>query len=261
MATQIIANREAGQNYDSVKNLGFSSYSSRQYEPQTQNTFAFEFFFDAGQVKYISTFANKMGGLGADVTGKKNFSTDFLDGLSDINEVLNSSMQQFNSPTKTIGQVVIDYFNSQIKFAGKPTFSNANITLNTLIGLGSKNVLAGWADICLNDRNLKGGWARSVDNIKTKASEITGTDDYVLDALFPYIGYKVDGRLLECARDGTIVNAWDYIGMWVSTFTPGNFNMAGSSSTAQVSATITVDRIVQSAYSISDSKDIIVNRT
>ena len=47
-------------------------------------------------------------------------------------------------------------------------------------------------------------------------------------------------------RDGSIVNQWKYIGMWVSAFTPGSYNMAGSSTPSQVTATITVDKIEQS---------------
>lgn len=225
-----------------VNKLGITSYTERKYEPQTQNTFAFEFLFDPAQVAYIATYANKQISpiAGAETIDAVNYNK----GLSQINEILNSSMQSIGSPTKTVAQIVIDFFNTQIKYAGKPTYSNANITLNTLIGLGSKNVLAGWSDICLSDRTLAGGWARTEPGY-TPPARGNMSDDAYLDLLFSHIGYKVDGILLECSRDGTIIASWKYIGMWVQTFTPGSYNMAGSSSPSQVSATITVDKIEQ----------------
>lgn len=226
-----------------VNKLGITSYTARKYEPQTQNTFSFEFLFDPAQVAYIATFANNQISpiTGAEEIDAQNYSR----GLSQINEILNSSMQALTSPTKSIGQIVIDFFNTQIKFAGKPTYTNASITLNTLIGLGSKNVLAGWSDICLNERSLAGGWARTEPNYSVPPRGGMSSSAY-LDTLFSHIGYKVDGILLECARDGTIVNQWKYIGMWVSAFTPGSYNMGGANTPSQVSATITVDKIEQS---------------
>lgn len=227
-----------------VNKLGITSYTARKYEPQTQNTFAFEFLFDPAQVAYIATYANNQI---SPITGAEEIdSVNYSRGLSQINEILNSSMQAINSPTKNIAQIIIDFFNTQIKYAGKPTYNNANITLNTLIGLGSKNVLAAWADMCLSERTLAGGWARTEPGYAEQLPAQGGRSaDAYLDELFPHIGYKVDGLLLECARDGSIVNTWSYIGMWVSAFTPGSYNMNGSSTPSQVSATISVDKIEQ----------------
>lgn len=225
-----------------VNKLGITSYAERKYEPQTQNTFSFEFLFDEAQVAYIATFANTQI---SPITGAEEISANnYTRGLAQINEILNSSMQSLTSPTKTIGQVIIDFFNSQIKYAGKPTYNNANITLNTLIGLGSKNVLAGWADLCLNERTLAGGWARTEPGYRVPKRGNLAATTY-MDQLFSHTGYKVDGILLECARDGTIVNQWKYIGMWVNTFTPGSYNMGGSNTPSQVTATISVDKIEQ----------------
>lgn len=241
-------------NVGKVTKLGITSmdHSNRAYEPQTQNTFTFQFLFDPGQVAYIATSANR----------NKNFInggnddfeipvTNYAEGLAKINSILNSSMQSISSPTKNIAQIVIDYFNTQVKFAGKPTYSNANITLNTLIGLGSKNILSAWSDICLNDNTLAGGWARSLkDTVNGNIPQPDGLDaESYMNKLFPLIGYKCDGILLECARDGTIVNQWDYIGMWLSSFTPGSYTMAGANSPSQVTGTITVDLIRQSTSS------------
>lgn len=229
-----------------VNKLGITSYTARKYEPQTQNTFSFEWLFDPAQVAYIATFANNQV---SPITGAEEIdAANYSRGLAQINEILNSSTQAITSPTKTVGQIVIDFFNTQIKYAGKPTYSNANITLNTLIGLGSKNVLAGWADICLNERTLAGGWARTEPGYSPTPRGTLSANRY-LDELFSHIGYKVDGLLLECARDGTIVNQWKYIGCWVQTFTPGNYNMGGSNSPSQVSATIVVDKIEQADIS------------
>lgn len=223
--------------------LGFTSYTAteRKYEPQTQNTFSFQFLFDEGQVAYIAASANRHL---SPMAGGEEISLDKAHGLAQINEALNASIQNISSPAKNIGQITVDFFNSQIKYAGKPTYSNANITFNTFIGLGTKNILSAWSEIAQNDRNLAGGWARSKSSITMPNASLASTDvDQYLDALFPQIGYKCDGLLLECARDGTIVNQWKYIGMWLSTFTPGSYTMAGSNSPSQVSGTITVDRI------------------
>lgn len=241
MSTNIIFDSE-NKSIAKVGNLGFTSYSARKFEPQTQNTFSFEFLFDPAQVAYIATYANRQISpiTGAEAIDGANYSR----GLSQINEILNSSLQQANAPTKSIGQITIDYFNSQIKFAGKPTYNNASFTLNTLIGLGSKHVLAAWADICLSERTLAGGWARTEPNYNPPVQGNMSDEQY-LNKLFSHIGYKVDGVLLECARDGTIVSSWSYIGMWVSAFTPGNYNMSGANTPSQISATITVDQIKQ----------------
>lgn len=246
-----------------VNKLGITSYehSDRKYEPQTQNTFAFQFLFDPGQVAYIATAAGTQASSIAGATKNDIPITPYSTGLAKINEILNVSMQGITSPTKNIAQIVIDFFNTQVKFAGKPTYSNANITINTLIGLGTKNVLSAWADMCLNDRTLAGGWARSLPAIAESTSAPSKgsmSDEEYLNYLFPQIGYKCDGILLECARDGSIVNQWDYIGMWISSFTPGNYTMSGSSSPSQVTATISVDQIRQS--SISYTKEQLANR-
>lgn len=247
MSTLITFN-DTDKKLASVSNLGFTSYSDRRYEPQTQNTFAFEFLFDPAQVAYIVEYANKQ--ISNSITGAEPFTKfNYKEGLREINETLNQSLANLTSPTKNIGQVVIDYFNSQIKFAGKPTYNNASITFNTLIGLGTKNVLAAWSDLCLSERTLKGGWARTesdwLDEKKITSNKENMSSDEYLDFLFPHTGYKVDGIMLECARDGTIVNQWKYVGMWLQSFTPGNFNMSSSNSTAQTSATIVVDQIKQ----------------
>lgn len=230
--------------FGKVKKLGITSYTARKYEPQTQNTFAFEFLFDPWQIAYIAAYANNMI---SPITGAEAISTNnYSQGLADINETLNSSMQSLTSPTKNIGQIVMDFFNTQIKYAGKPTYTNANITLNTLIGLGSKNVLAAWSDICLNERTNAGGWARTLNpTSQPRGMGDTESWEKYLEYLAPNVGYKVDGVMLECARDGSIVNMWQYIGMWVSSFTPGNYTMAGANTPSQVTATISVDKIQQ----------------
>lgn len=236
MSTVLVNESTTNKGVWEVTNLGKTSYANRKYEPQTQNTFAFQFLFDEGQVEYIRRKANR---YVSPISGKKIDETSYANALSDINEILNHSMQSINSPQKNVASIVIDFFNSQIKYAGKPTYDNATITLNTLVGLGTKNILAAWSDICMDDATLKGGWART-DTDKIKTLNLRNLSD---SELLRYIGYKVDGRLLECARDGTVLNQWDYVGMWLSRFTPGNYNMAGANSPSQVSGTIVVDKI------------------
>lgn len=230
--------------YGKLNKLGITSYEhkERAYEPQTQNTFTFQFLFDPGQVEYIRRRVDEA--TGSTLTGKKTIPKG-SDGLAKINEYLNVSMQSIQSPTKNIGQIVIDFFNSQVKFAGKPTYSEANITLNTLIGIQTKNILSAWSGMCQEESSLAGGWARSDGTITSYAQAQSLSDS----ELFSHIGYKVDGILLECARDGSIVNQWDYIGCWLKSFTPGSFSMSGANSPSQVSGTISVDLIRQSSLS------------
>ena len=66
-----------------VNKLGITSYTARKYEPQTQNTFSFEFLFDPAQVAYIATFANNQISpiTGAEEIDAQNYSR----GLSQIN--------------------------------------------------------------------------------------------------------------------------------------------------------------------------------
>ena len=57
MGTQITF--DSGDNsIAKVNKLGITSYDQRKYEPQTQNTFSFQFLFDPGQVAYIATASN-----------------------------------------------------------------------------------------------------------------------------------------------------------------------------------------------------------
>lgn len=233
-----------------INKLGITSeeHKNRAYEPQTQNTFTFQFLFDAGQTFYIRKRVEAALTGGNDtIIGKSGGNallraSNHAQALIAINDYLNSSLQTITSPTKNIGQIAIDFFNTQVKFAGKPTYSDANITLNTLIGIQTKNILSAWSDMCLNDSTLAGGWARSDGTIESWPSLKKGT----ANSVFPHIGYKVDGVLLECARDGTIVNQWEYIGMWLKSFTPGSFTMSGANTPSQVSGTIAVDLIRQS---------------
>lgn len=254
MSTFLVNNTTGGK-FLEYTNLGRNSYADRRYEPQTQNNFTFQFLFDELQVAYLVYKYNKYIAPTALGSRKMNSGANhYSENLEKINEILNHTMTQINSPTKSVGQIVIDFFNSQIKYAGKPTYSNANITLNNLIGLSSKNLLSAWSELCLDDVTNKGGWARSSKDsaaLSFLADDWYSKNDAGRDAnasqLLRYAGYKVDGLLLECARDGTIVNSWLYIGMWLSDFTPGSYNMAGSSSPSQVTATITVDQITQAA--------------
>jgi len=248
----------ADNSYQRVSYLGNTTYASRDYEPQTQNTFAFQLNFDKLQAGYIAARANA---YKSPILFDKsnNLSTDdYMKALSGINEYLNRSLQSVGSPTKNIAQIVIDHFNSQIKFAGKPTYGTANITINTLVGLNTKNIFSAWSELCLNDRNLRGNWARSNPNMVEQAGAFNSAVRYTrylyennntaaADWITSNIGYKCDCKLLECARDGSIINAWDYLGVWVSAFTPGSYNMAGSSSPSQITATLTVDQIMPSA--------------
>lgn len=262
--TNVAWNNKATEAFGRVKRLGVSSYDARMYEPQTQNTFAFEFMFDEAQIKYLCISANRASSYldsytrypGNAVYGEEDNNFGFgqhgtEQALGEINEVLNSSIQSVNSPTKNVGQILMDFFNTQIKYAGKPTYTNANITFNTLIGLGAKNILSAWAEICLNERTLAGGWARTKNGYTGQGiTDLSGKNNPTLrlDKLFPNIGYKVDGMLLECARDGSIVNVWEYIGMWISSFTPGNYTMAGANTPSQVTCTISVDKIQQADW-------------
>lgn len=254
-----LVNGTTGSEFLEYTNLGRNSYADRRYEPQTQNNFTFQFLFDELQVAYLVYKYNKY--IAPTALGSEKMNSNighYSENLEKINEILNHTITQINSPTKSVGQIVIDFFNSQIKYAGKPTYSNANITLNNLIGLSSKNLLSAWSELCLDDVTNKGGWARSsslekntvarnfLDNEWYKRN--TDSDrDALASQLLRYAGYKVDGLLLECARDGTIVNSWLYVGMWLSDFTPGSYSMSGSSSPSQVTATITVDQITQAA--------------
>ena len=252
--------------YRTLQDLGqnFTSYAGREYEPQTQNTFAFQWLFDEYQVEWIARrVGGENGGFKPGIVGANDnlnivpvgygsgkILDQYSQNLSVINHVLNNSMQSLTSPTKSVAAIVIDYFNAQVKFAGKPTFNNASITFNTLIGLRTKNILEAWSSLVQDETTLRGGWARSVGSENANASTLSALDD---QQLYSRTGYKVDGILLECARDGTIINQWDYVGMWISDFTPGSYNMSGSNTPSQVSATITVDMIRKGSISISDN--------
>ena len=104
----LISVSDINANVLKVNKLGITSYTERKNEPQTQNTFSFQFLFDPGQVAYIATAANKQI---SPIAGATEISTKHSEGLAQINDILCSTMQQLSSPTKTIATIVLNSIN------------------------------------------------------------------------------------------------------------------------------------------------------
>ena len=108
----------------------------------------------------------------------------------------------------------VNYGNSVMKAAGKPTFSDGTLVVNDFIGADTKSVLMAWQNLSYNVRTDKVG--RMAD-------------------------YKKNCYLQEYTPDWQLVRTWRLIGCWVSGLSEDQFSH-DSSDKKTISATITFDK-------------------
>ena len=163
------------------------------YEPQRSNTFKFY----ASGLKGILT------------------ETGFL-ATTDASEeqALELSVKASSVPHFGIEPLTINRGNSQMKFAGKPTFDDGQITVHDYIGAHTKEILLAWQRKAYDARTEKVGLAND---------------------------YKRDCYLLEYTPDFQLVRTWVLRGCWVSKITEQNYDQ-DSTDARTIDVTIVYDK-------------------
>lgn len=150
----------------------------RYYEPQRANNFKF----------YCSDIL--------DIIRKSSF-TNTYDYETDEDNTLSLSVKSSSVPHFDIEKITINRGNSQMHFAGKPTFKDGQITVRDYIGAHTKEILLAWQRMAYDPTTEKIGLAKD---------------------------YKKTANLVEYTPDYQIVRTWILEGCWVSSISEGNFD-------------------------------------
>lgn len=140
--------------------------------------------------------------------------TDTNRTISNAQNVLHFSVVSSSLPMFTQEVITVNYGNSVMKAAGKPTFSDGTLVVNDFIGADTKSVLMAWQNLSYNVRTDKVG--RMAD-------------------------YKKNCYLQEYTPDWQLVRTWRLIGCWVSGLSEDQYSNDNSDKKT-ISATITFDK-------------------
>lgn len=128
-------------------------------------------------------------------------------------QVITLSVASYDAPTISQQPIEINYGNNIIKFAGKPSFQDSNITLNDYIGKEVEKILSDWQKLSYDYNTQKIGWASD---------------------------YKKTGYLIEYDPSGGSPRQWMLVGCWLSSLQLGNFSQDGNA-VRQVTCTLVYD--------------------
>lgn len=124
-------------------------------------------------------------------------STDEADIIVGGQEQIMLALRSCSVPQISQNEITINRGNSEIKFAGKPRFSDVSFSAYDYIGSNTKDVLLAWQQLSYNS-----------------------SYDYVGNAS----EYKKSCQLLQLTPDGEIVRYWDIKGAWLSEVKSGDFD-------------------------------------
>lgn len=140
--------------------------------------------------------------------------TDTNKTIPNAQNILHFGVVSSSLPMFTQEVITVNYGNSVMKAAGKPTFSDGTLVVNDYIGADTKSVLMAWQNLSYNVRTDKVG--RMAD-------------------------YKKNCYLQEYTPDWQLIRTWRLIGCWVSGLSEDQFSH-DSSDKKTISATITFDK-------------------
>lgn len=148
--------------------------------------------------------------LGVDLAafGIKNTYTD-----DDLSSAIELSVKASSVPHFDIDPLTISRGNSQMKFAGKPTFKDGQITVHDYIGTHVKDILL--------------AWQHQAYDVSTGKVGLAGD-------------YKRTAKLYELTPDYQIIREWTLYGCWISSLSEGNYEH-DSADAKTVDATIVYD--------------------
>ena len=175
------------------KGAYYLSERPEYYEPQRSNCFKFV-----------------VNDLKVDLAayGIKNTYTD-----DDLKTSIELSVKASSVPHFDIDKLTINRGNSQMHFAGKPTFKDGQITVHDYIGTHVKDILLAWQHQAYDVDTEKIGLAKD---------------------------YKRTAKLYELTPDYQIVREWTLYGCWISGLSEGNYDH-DSTEARTVDATIIYD--------------------
>lgn len=116
---------------------------------------------------------------------------------NDLSKTLELSVKGSSVPSFSIETINISRGNSQIKFAGKPSFKDGQITVHDYIGAHTKEILLAWQRQAYNVHTQKVGFAKD---------------------------YKRVATLYELTPDFQIVRTWKLFGCWISEISDPNYD-------------------------------------
>lgn len=134
--------------------------------------------------------------------------------INNAQEVLRMSVDSAFVPHFTQSTISVRRGNNELKFAGIPSFSSGQLTLNDYIGADTKAVLMAWQHLSYDVYTEKVGLVED---------------------------YKKDCYLVEYSPDYQMVRRWILHGCWISNLNEGDFS-AQSNGTHQIQVTIEYDR-------------------
>lgn len=166
--------------------------SENGYEPQRSNNFEF-------QVVGLDTIVNAdPSSTGSSTNG---YSQEIYNKLQDTDMLVLSVKSGF-TPKENVSSLTIPYGNSQVKFAGIPTYEDGNIVWNDYYDKDTELVLKAWQSAAYNSRTGAVGDAKN---------------------------YKRTAYMTLYSPSGATIRRWKIYGCWVSTVNgddPSNENNA-----------------------------------
>lgn len=189
-----------------VNGTGIGTYHLSEnpalYEPSRNN--AFELVIDLSADKDML--------LAAGVTSTTATDDDYFANVSDV---IRLSVDESFVPHFDLEVIRVRRGNSEMKFAGTPSFSEGQIKVNDYVGARTKDILL--------------ALQRMVYDVTNDVVELAGN-------------YKRNWTLVEYTPDfSRIVRQWELKGCWIKTLSEGNFSH-GSSDKRSIDLTIVYDR-------------------
>lgn len=166
------------------------------YEPQRSNNFEF-----------VVTDINGILRAGMDANSQTGR-------INNAQEVLRLSVASATVPHFSQDVLRVRRGNSEIKFAGIPSFPEGSLVINDWIGVGAKDALMAWQNLSYDVRTEKVGLASD---------------------------YKKDCVLIDYSPDQQIVRKWNLKGCWISGIGENDRSSDGNE-IVKVTATIQYDR-------------------
>lgn len=140
------------------------------------------------------------------------------DRIANAQEILKLNVTASSVPQFTIQTQQYTRGNEVVKFAGKPQWSNASITVDDVVGLNTKEILLSWKALAYNTHTRKGGRMKD---------------------------YKKTCTLVEYTQDYEPIRSWTLYGCFVTAVNDSEFNKE-SDNKRSLTATIEYDRAEES---------------
>ena len=144
------------------------------------------------------------------VGGDENDDQDYI---KNAQEVIDFSVVSFDAPNFQQQTIPIRRGNSQVNYAGIPTWNQGQLQINDYAGVNSKSILQAWQALSY---------------------------DVINDTIPSTEKYKRDAVVMEYLPDNTLVRYWELKGCWVSAISETGFNNEDANKKT-VTATITYD--------------------